>query len=79
MKFLLVLTVVLVAIWIWRNNRRIDTTQEERKRPAQARPPMPMIACLHCGTHLPESESVKGPHGRYCSAEHRALHERQGS
>lgn len=78
MKFLLVLTVVLVAIWIWRNNRRLDTPQAERKHPTQARP-MPMIACLHCGAHVPESESVQGPKGRYCSAEHRALHERQGS
>jgi uncharacterized protein len=34
-----------------------------------------MVACLHCGTHLPESEAVKGRHGAYCCDEHRQLSE----
>ena len=48
MKFLLVLAVVLVAFWIWRNNRL-------NERPGAPPPPAPgkpvaMLACDHCGT-----------------------------
>jgi uncharacterized protein len=32
-----------------------------------------MVACLQCGTHLPEAEAVKGQRGAYCSQEHRLL------
>ena len=74
MKFLLVLAVLLVAFWIWRNNRQSDNSAE---RPARREPgqPLPMIACDHCGTHLPEGEAVKGTDGRYCCHEHRRQHE----
>lgn len=79
MKFLLVLAVIVVAIWVWRNNRQAES---HANRPAKARPaalPMAMVACLQCGTHLPESEAVRGPRGSYCCAEHRQQHERGGA
>ena len=31
-----------------------------------------MVACLHCGLHLPHSEAVAGTRGPYCSAAHRS-------
>ncbi|MEZ5704393.1 MAG: hypothetical protein R3E56_03050 [Burkholderiaceae bacterium] len=34
-----------------------------------------MVACQHCGTHLPESEAVLGRRGSYCCVEHRQQHE----
>jgi uncharacterized protein len=37
-----------------------------------------MVACLQCGTHLPESEAVQGRQGAYCSTEHRQLREGAG-
>lgn len=81
MKYLLVLAVVLVAFWVWRNNRLTDNTQDQkptpRKQPAP-RAPTVMVACLHCGTHLPESEAVLGRQGAYCSTEHRQLSEGAG-
>ncbi len=69
MKFLLVLSVVLVAFFIWRQNRQ-DTPPAERPRRA---PPGPtaMLACAHCGTHVPEGEALPGRQGHYCCAEHR--------
>lgn len=78
MKYLLVLTVVFVAVWLWRNNRQQadHDAATPRRRPASA--PARMVECAQCGTHLPESEAVKGRNQLYCSAEHRRLHEGKG-
>ena len=75
MKFLLVLTVVAVAVWLWRNNRRSDAAPPRRAPPPHL--PLRMVACLHCGTHLPETEAVRGAVGVYCSADHRQQHEQR--
>lgn len=76
MKFLLVLTVLLVAFWVWRNDRQSDRDRggapPARKPPAR---PVPMIACAHCGTHVPAEEALPGATGRYCCPEHRRQHE----
>jgi uncharacterized protein len=77
MKYLLVLAVVAVAFYVWRNNRRIERQEREAAapppRPAARGPgqPMAMVACRACGTHLPQTEAITGREGSYCSAEHR--------
>lgn len=71
MKYLLVLAVVLVAVWIWRNNRRIE---QQEQPPAKQPPPAPqdMVSCPVCSVHLPRSDALPGPDGRlYCCQEHR--------
>lgn len=77
MKYLLVLAVVLVAAYIWKQNRRREDTpppsQDARRR--KPLPPTVMVACLQCGTHLPEAEAVRGQRGAYCSHDHRLLSE----
>jgi uncharacterized protein len=78
MKYLLVLAVVMVAFWIWRNNRLGERSTPPPPPPPGSkalRPPTPMVACLDCGTHLPEAEAVQGRQGPYCSADHRQRHE----
>lgn len=37
----------------------------------------PMVACAHCGLHVPESEGVRGGGSFYCCDEHRRLGPRQ--
>ena len=78
MKYLLVLAVVMVAVYVWRQNRRadIEAQRPEPPRPAPRAPQTPalMVTCLHCGTHLPPAEAVKGHLGWYCGSEHRRLH-----
>jgi uncharacterized protein len=79
MKYLLVFVVVLVAIWFWRQGRQVDN---DKAPPAPSPvkplpPPTAMVACLHCGTHLPETEAVRGQQGAYCCEEHRRLRESQ--
>jgi uncharacterized protein len=78
MKYLLVLAVVMVAIYIWRNNRindRADAAPPPPSPGGHARLPVVMVACLHCGTHLPQADTVQGALGPYCSADHRRLKE----
>ncbi|MBL0944104.1 MAG: hypothetical protein IBJ04_07250 [Hydrogenophaga sp.] len=73
MKYLLVIAVVMVAFWIWRNNRRAEAAERAAQRPAPrpAGQPVTMVACRVCGTHLPQTEAVTGRQGSYCSTEHR--------
>jgi len=84
MKYLLVLAVLWVAIWLWRKNRREEMrdamrdAMRERAAKAQQRvptppgPPQAMVRCAHCGLHLPATDAISGPGGAvYCSAAHR--------
>jgi len=80
MKYLMVLMVVAVAIWIWRNNRR----EEIRSATAPQRPravpgPQAMVRCAHCGLHLPAADAVAGRgSSSYCSDAHRQAAEGRG-
>lgn len=76
MKYLLVLSVVLIAFWVWRNNRQEDIQRRQPRRPKQPALPVNMVACRHCGTHMPDTEAIQGPLGHYCSAEHQRDNER---
>ena len=74
MKYLLVLLVVLVVAWMLL--RRRDPPSAAPKpgapgKPASARP-QPMLACAHCGMHLPQTEAQMDAAGRpFCSEAHR--------
>lgn len=72
MKYVVVIAVVLVAFWIWRNNRQNE--RRDGTAPVQRRPdagPAPMVACALCDMRLPETEAVQGRQGVYCCHEHR--------
>lgn len=73
MKYLIVLAVVAVAIWIWRNNRReeIRAAKPPPQRPARVGQPEAMVRCAHCGMHLPAVDAVAGRSGSYCTPAHR--------
>jgi len=85
MKYLLVLAVLWVAIWLWRKNRREEMREAEREQaaaraqrpPAAPAAPQTMLRCAHCGVHLPASDAIAGPGETvYCSAAHRQAAER---
>ncbi|WP_234265588.1 PP0621 family protein [Hydrogenophaga sp. NFH-34] len=72
MKYLLVLFVLLVAFWIWRNNRLDRQPPDQRaQQPGAGSQLQAMVACTHCQTHVPDSEAVRDTTGRpYCCPEH---------
>ena len=73
MKYLLVLIVVYVAIYIWRKNRRDELRAQPPppRTPPAVGAPQAMVRCAHCGLHLPLADAVQGPDGVYCSAAHK--------
>ena len=71
MKYLVLLLVFAVFYGYWRSQNR-PAPPAPRKPPPLA-PPQDMVACDHCGLHLPRSEALtSGPH-HYCCAEHQRL------
>lgn len=70
MKYLLLLLIVLAGIWWLRQQRQPDQSSSKTQSGPQT-----MVACTHCGVHVPEAEVVQGQRGAYCSEAHRQRHE----
>jgi len=75
-KYLVWLLLGVLAWWAYRRSRA-QRSGGAKTPPApadSATPPAPqdMVACRHCGLHLPHSEAVAGALGPYCSAAHRS-------
>jgi uncharacterized protein len=76
MKFVIVLVAVLALAWLLLGGRSRADRGDARKTPPReansaARAPEGMVACAHCGVHLPESESLRLGTRVFCSAAHR--------
>lgn len=79
MKFVLVLLVVGVALWVLlgRQSRRGRGGQGREPGSARAQPaaaddgaPQQMVACAHCGVQFPAAEAVRHEGHAYCSPDH---------
>lgn len=70
MKFLLILLVALVGIFLWRSNRQANTRRRGQSSSATT-PPLDMVRCTLCSVHIPSVDAVQGSKGSYCSADHR--------
>lgn len=68
MKYLVVLGLLAVGLWLWRSNRRVAAPPPEAKTPSLT---TKIVACDLCGVHLPLSEALTGPSGMYCTESHR--------
>ena len=77
MKYLVLLVVLVLAYGWWRSQRRAqmrshtDAARQGATRPLAA--PQDMVACAHCGVHIPQAEALMMGSQSYCSAEHRRL------
>lgn len=69
MKYLVLLgVIVLVWVLFFKSRRKPPPVG----RPGAAPPVVPMIACAHCGVHLPQAEASFDVAGRpYCGEAHR--------
>ncbi len=75
MKYFIVFAVVLLVAWRWRSARSTPREHLQRKQTGAQPRPADMVACRHCGLHLPEAEALRGQNGTYCSPAHRQLAE----
>lgn len=68
-RLILLALAVLVLVWLVRRALR------ERQGGAPTVPGArgELVACAHCGVHLPRAEALVAPGGAYCSEAHARL------
>lgn len=69
MKFLLMFFIAMVVLFQWRQWRKPKVGRSQRKAPP-ADAPQAIVACAHCGLHVPARDAVAGAHAQYCSTAH---------
>ena len=75
MKYVLILGLVLLAIWLWRSSRQ--ASQNNKKQPPASQKPASLekateiVECQLCHVHLPRDEALTGSRGLYCSSAHK--------
>lgn len=74
MKYLLVIIVVALGVWLWLRGRE-SAIRQRRAPPKPAKTPdgpVEMVACAHCALQLPRTEALLDAAGRpFCSDAHR--------
>ena len=77
MKFLLVLLVVGLGLWMLLSRLRgpgAGGEGDDAARPEKsAAKPVEMVVCAHCGVHLPATDALALGTRLYCSDAHRQL------
>lgn len=70
--YLLLIVAIVVVLW-WKHRQRGRRVADESPPPSPppAAGPEAMLRCVHCGLHLPASQSLPGRGGVFCSASHR--------
>jgi uncharacterized protein len=73
------LLLALLIAWLvyaspWSRSRK--SSAPTANKPTPPAPPQPMVACAHCGVHLPANEAQPGPQTSgasiyFCSEGHR--------
>lgn len=79
MKYLVLLAILAVVLTLFFGSKRRMKPPAPPPAPPPAQPPAPkapeaaqMLACAHCGVHLPRGEASFDVAGRpFCSPEHR--------
>jgi uncharacterized protein len=73
MKYVVLVVVLLVVLWLmFGRSRRQDDVAQREARPARVNAPATMLACAHCGVHLPQPDALFDAAGRpYCGEPHR--------
>ena len=78
MKFLVIVAAVALLVLLLMGRGRAAKPPAGERRPAPPAPPSEgMVACAHCGVHVPRSEALIDGAVAYCSAEHRRVGSRR--
>lgn len=71
MKYIVLLLIVGVVLWLMFGRGRRERVQRDERRGASTGP-QAMLACAHCGVHLPAADAQFDADQRpYCSEAHR--------
>ena len=73
MKIVVVLIALLLLVWLVLGSTRRRARDARRDEPAPRGTSQAegMVACAHCGVHLPASLALQAGERAYCSAAHR--------
>jgi uncharacterized protein len=70
----LILIAILFFLLIRSFSRALKKKREEAEKAQRSLEGEDMVRCIHCGVHLPRSESIVSEGKFFCSDEHRRLH-----
>lgn len=70
-KILIVSLAIALLLWLLFGGRSRGRGPAARRRGKPPQRNEPMVACAHCGVHLPKSEALAARGLHYCSAAHR--------
>lgn len=75
MKYVLVVLVVALVLWLLLRGRGRGGAPNPPAKPTAPKGkagPVEMVACAHCGVHLPQGDALLDAAGRtFCGTEHR--------
>jgi uncharacterized protein len=66
--------IIALLFWVIRSYRRALKKRDEAHEELRSLEGEDMVRCVHCGVHLPRSESITSEGEFFCSDEHRRLH-----
>jgi uncharacterized protein len=71
-RLLILFLIVWFLIWLIKKQftTNMDTDEQVDSRPAED-----MVACAHCGTHVPKSLAIESHDKYYCCEQHVGLDE----
>ncbi|KQU67235.1 hypothetical protein ASC88_09525 [Rhizobacter sp. Root29] len=73
---IVLLVVVFLIVWLARGGRPGRSAPPSPTPAKPAATPDTIVACAHCGLHLPQADALPGRGGVFCGEAHRAAFER---
>ena len=73
-RILFLALIIALLFWVIGSYRRSLKKREDAHEEPRSLEGEDMVRCVHCGVHLPRSESITSEGNFFCSDEHRRLH-----
>ena len=74
MRTILLFALAMIAVYLVRGALQKHAASRSAREDSRREDAERMVACEHCGLHIPESESVRSDDATFCCAEHLRLH-----